>query len=512
MSEKEEIEHYKTNAYTGVTLDNSFQPTRMLKILPLIKQHYHKLYYTTQSGWNFTWTSFFGEVINGVVIAFLLGYLGFNIFDGKLVIIDDGQTPDYWMVSFAIYGALIYCTNTVLLFRAGQITWFFIAFIFCCSLIPYWVLNFLFDTVISMENSSQRVLINLFQTYHYFLFAAIIVVAVIFIEYSIKVYKMYWKPSLVEYFQFLISNKLYNDPARFEDRILEAFQSNHDPIKRSQHRQLYMTKELESELAQLSQDIDDKGGQVVQHRDSGVDLPVRASSAQDIKRSISNVTDIVKHDANTQENSHRLLMLDHPSHSEGHMINDRREPILSEANDIDDRISISQYHTMNAPQLREDNSVQPIPTNIVSPPTEGHSAIQTQNDLYFNLDNSGSLQSSHGDLLRGMTPNAGNRNNHVHNLSIKVPSPENGHPEQNHSNGLTNGQDLNDRLYKTQQVQMTTLNETKNSERFRFDVRDRQIDRPQVVDTNPSGPSREEPDSPYRHVSTPLPPKRGGFF
>lgn len=503
MNQKEEEEYYKTNAFTGQTVDNSFTPIRILKTLPLIKKHIHKLYYTTQQGYKFTWTTFFGEVVNGIVVAFLLGYLGFNIFDGKIPIHEDGYTPDYWMVSFAIYGALIYSTNVVLFIRADQITWFYIGVIFLLTLIPYWILNFLFDTLINMENSSQRVLINLFNTYQYFMFAATIVVACVIIEFSKKLYRMYWKPSLVEYFQFLISNNLCDDPARFEDQILEAFQSNHDPIKRSQHRQMYMTKQLESELAQLSQDMDEvkdsKGERVL---DARVDLLSRAQSAENIKRSVSNVTDAVKHDANTQENSHRIHMLDHPSLSDKHNSYEGRVPILSDANEDDDQLSISQHHPMSHYQNGNNLPAQSLVNRDISPVTEGHSVVQTHQDLHFNLDQSGSLGSSHGDLMRNMTPPAGNRNKNVNNLTIKVPSREIDKEDQNRHEISVSGQDYDYRLYTTQGM----------GEARSLPGKPIGVDKSQGANVKPNAPVQEEPDSPYEHITTPLPPKRGTFF
>lgn len=162
MSEEEESLYYETNTFTGESLDSSYLPTPTIKIFNEIKKHYHKLYYITQDGSAFGWSTFFGEVINGLVIAMLIGYIGYNVFAGDIIMHSDGYNPDYWMASFALYSALIYSTNVVLLIRANQITWLLtLAYVGAASLIPFFVLVFLYDTVLKVNNAGSRSYLNL---------------------------------------------------------------------------------------------------------------------------------------------------------------------------------------------------------------------------------------------------------------------------------------------------------------------------------------------------------------
>lgn len=77
--------------YTGETLDHSYLPSTTIKIFTEIKKHYHKLYYTTQGGQAFGWSSFFGEVVNGLAIAVLIGYIGFNVYSGSTIVHFNGH-------------------------------------------------------------------------------------------------------------------------------------------------------------------------------------------------------------------------------------------------------------------------------------------------------------------------------------------------------------------------------------------------------------------------------------
>lgn len=231
MSEEEEETYYQAHTFTGESLDQSYLPTSTIKIFSEIKKHYHKLYYLTQDGSAFGWSTFFGEVINGLVIAMLIGYIGYNVFGGDIIMHSDGYNPDYWMASFALYSSLIYCTNVVLLIRANQITWLLtLAYVGAASLMPFFVLVFLFDTVLEVQNAGSRSYLNLCQTWHYYFFCLSVIMACSFIEISKKMYRMFWKPYLNDYFKYLIHRGEQDNPENFKPEILEAFVKIHDPI------------------------------------------------------------------------------------------------------------------------------------------------------------------------------------------------------------------------------------------------------------------------------------------
>ena len=170
----------------------------------------------------------------------------------------DGYNPDYWMASFALYSSLIYCTNVVLLIRANQITWLLtLAYVGAASLMPFFVLVFLFDTVLEVQNAGSRSYLNLCQTWHYYFFCLSVIMACSFIEISKKMYRMFWKPYLNDYFKYLIHRGEQDNPENFKPEILEAFVKIHDPIQRTDLMRSKTQKKISHDLKLLSLELDD---------------------------------------------------------------------------------------------------------------------------------------------------------------------------------------------------------------------------------------------------------------
>lgn len=238
MNDEEEEEHYRSNEFTGLSLDQSYVPTTNLKTKYLIKKYFHHLYYTTQRGWTFNWKTFLGEVVNAVVISVVLCLFGYLIFAGDRAITIDGQTSDFWIASFSIYASLVYTTNVVILTRAGQITWLLIVYCTFISVIPFWLLSFIFDTYMDLPDARQRILENMAVSSQYYLFFILTMSVGFIIEVFKRFYKMFHKPTLSEYFLWLIKNKKEDQEQYFTQEIFDSFIKLHDPIKRKPSRKL----------------------------------------------------------------------------------------------------------------------------------------------------------------------------------------------------------------------------------------------------------------------------------
>lgn len=236
MSSKEEEEVYKTKEFTGVSADESFIPTPALTTRPLIKKYFHYLYHTTQKGWSFNWATFGSEVLNSIVLSFILCWFGYIVFSGENILVESGQTSDYWFASFSLYAVLIYTTNCVLLTRADQITWLLIFYCTFLSLVPFLVMWTLFDLVLVMEDSKQWIIANVKISASYYLFSIMMIFTAFFIEFSKKAYRMYWKPTLSDYFLWLIVKGKDNDESYFSEEIFDRFYKLHDPIKQIKRR------------------------------------------------------------------------------------------------------------------------------------------------------------------------------------------------------------------------------------------------------------------------------------
>ena len=258
MNDDEEEEHYRSNEFTGLSLDQSYVPTTNLKTKYLIKKHFHHLYYTTQRGWTFNWKTFLGEVLNALVISIVLCLFGYLIFAGDRAITIDGQTSDFWIASFSIYSSLVYTTNVVILTRAGQITWLLIVYCTFISVIPFWVLSYVFDTYMDLPDARQRILENMVISSQYYLFFILTMSVGFIIEVLKRFFKMYHKPTLSEYFLWLIKNKKEDQEEYFTQEKLDSFIKLHDPIKRKLSRKL--SRKESSEFTNLNGNGDKEEG------------------------------------------------------------------------------------------------------------------------------------------------------------------------------------------------------------------------------------------------------------
>lgn len=271
MNEDEEDEFYRSNEYTGISLDQSYVPTSNLKTKYLIKKYFHYLYYTTQKGWSFNWKTFFGEVVNAIIISVVLCLFGYLIFAGDRAITIDGQTSDFWIASFSIYASLVYTTNIVILTRAGQITWLLIVYCTFISIFPFLVLSFIFDTYMDLPDARQRILENMAISSQYYLFFILTMSVGFIIEVLKRFYKMFYKPTLSEYFLWLIKNKKEDQEQYFTPEIFEAFAKLHDPIKKKPGRKLSHKESSEFTILNPEKEDGGKDGHMVDSSDRNQD-------------------------------------------------------------------------------------------------------------------------------------------------------------------------------------------------------------------------------------------------
>lgn len=318
MSETEAEEHYGAdcNKFTGWTADDSYIPTSRLRVLPLIKKHFHVLYQTTQKGQYFGWHTFTQEVANSLINSLLLWGLGYTVYSGKVIVHIDGHTPDFWMASFAIYASLIYMTNISLLVRVDQITWTLMGYIFFLSLGPFFIMSFLFDLVFPGPNAQQRILFNIGDTYHYYLLFIILGVAVFMIEVCRKMYRVNWKPNIADYFRHLIKNGKANDPAYFTKDIFDQFKEADEPIQKKPSKK--KTQQPTVNATQIGTTIGEVvGPQANGGAQSNSGAPV-ANLRSDSEYSESSIQDNQKHSSNnsttlrngsiTNDNSNRSML------------------------------------------------------------------------------------------------------------------------------------------------------------------------------------------------------------
>jgi hypothetical protein len=232
LSEEEEAEYHKDDNYTGWTDEGSYIPTRRMKILPLIKKNFQYLYHTTQSGAPFGWNSFFWEAVNSLCMATILCLVGYNVYAGTVCMHRDGHTSDFWMASFGIYAALVFGTTAVVLVRTSQITWIYlIFFIFFFSLVPFFLLSYLFDTMlVTTPNLKEYVMVNLSETHVYYLYFILFTGLSILVEVGFLFIRYYYKPTLADYFRWLIKNNKADSEEYFDQAILQNFKRLQDPI------------------------------------------------------------------------------------------------------------------------------------------------------------------------------------------------------------------------------------------------------------------------------------------
>lgn len=232
MNSKEEEEHYNVNPYTGSSEDNSFIPTKCLKVHPLIKKNFHLLYYITQKGLPFGWHTFLWQVINSLFMSLVLCLIGYQVYSGTTILHMNGYPADFWMASFGIYTALVFATIVAVIVRTSQITWIFIlVFILGLSLGPFYILTYLYDTHLQTKSSLKEfVIFNLSDTYSFYLFFIFFMLVVFIIEIGTVYFRLLYKPTLADYFKWLLKNGKANEKEYFTPSIMENFISLHDPI------------------------------------------------------------------------------------------------------------------------------------------------------------------------------------------------------------------------------------------------------------------------------------------
>lgn len=318
MSESEANEHYGSDCsqFTGWTLDESYIPTSRLRILPLIKKHFHLLYQTTQKGQYFGWHTFSQEVMNSLTTALLLWGLGYTVYSGKVIVHVDGHTPDFWMASFAIYASLIYMTNISLLVRVDQITWTLMGYIFFLSLGPFFIMSFLFDLVFPGPNAQQRILFNIGVTYQYYLLFIILGVAVFMIEVCKKLYKVTWKPSIADYFRHLVKTGKADDPKYFTKEIFDTFKEADEPIQKKSTKKKTQANASTTNLVGTvigeaparAANANGSGNQGAALEKIQSDSDYSESSIQDIEKHSSNNSTTLRNGSMTNDSSNRSML------------------------------------------------------------------------------------------------------------------------------------------------------------------------------------------------------------
>ena len=182
MTEDEVRHHHKEKVFQSIDLNNSYLPISTLKVMSLTKANFQYLHHTTLQYWDINCKKLFVEIINAISLAVVKCTVVLRVCLGTSIENTDGYTYDYWMVSFTIYAILIYITNMAILVRSGQITWIVVFWIISFSVLPFLILYILFDTVISIEDGRQYILLNLAVTAHYDLACIAITFIVFYFE------------------------------------------------------------------------------------------------------------------------------------------------------------------------------------------------------------------------------------------------------------------------------------------------------------------------------------------
>lgn len=236
MNEKESQEFYRSQGFTGTSLDGSFVPSKTLRILENVKANFHYLYHTTQRGWDFCWKKLGIEAVNSIICAAAICTIAFGALSGVNTVHEAGYTYDFWMSSFTIYASAILMSNVVIVCRASQISWFLLFWVFAGSIIPFYVISFFYDTMMNLENGSQFIILNIGTTYHYYLVIGANMMVAFMIEMGRRCGQAFYRLRLADYFKLLINNGLDWDPARFNKELMREFADLHDPPTKKKRR------------------------------------------------------------------------------------------------------------------------------------------------------------------------------------------------------------------------------------------------------------------------------------
>ena len=232
MNENEEREYLADNAFVGQSLDGSFLPCPTLRIFDNIKKHFQWSYYISQKSLDFGWKKFGSEVLSSTFQAAALCTVTFGVCSGLNIQHINGYTYDFWMMSFTVYASLVFITNVTLLVRTEHISVFLLFWIIGFSILPYLILNYVFDTQLDVENGSQYLINKMSETSHYYLVLAANIMIAFLIETWRRLRQVFWKPRINDYFKYLLKEGKIGDDKYFSEEILKGFIQMQEPIKK----------------------------------------------------------------------------------------------------------------------------------------------------------------------------------------------------------------------------------------------------------------------------------------
>lgn len=232
MNENEEREYLAQNSFVGLSLDGSFLPCPTLRILDNIKKHFQWSYYISQKSLDFGWKKFGSEVLSSSFQAAALCTVTFGVCSGLNIQHVNGYTYDFWMMSFTVYASLIFISNVTLLVRTEHISVFLLFWIIGFSILPYLILNYVFDTQLDVENGSQYLINKMSETSHYYLVLSANIMIAFMIEMWRRLRQVFWKPRINDYFKTLLKEGKAGEDKYFTEDILKSFVQVQEPIKK----------------------------------------------------------------------------------------------------------------------------------------------------------------------------------------------------------------------------------------------------------------------------------------
>ncbi len=259
MNENEEREYLADNAFVGQSLDGSFLPCPTLRIFDNIKKHFQWSYYISQKSLDFGWKKFGSEVLSSTFQAAALCTVTFGVCSGLNIQHINGYTYDFWMMSFTVYASLVFITNVTLLVRTEHISVFLLFWIIGFSILPYLILNYVFDTQLDVENGSQYLINKMSETSHYYLVLAANVMAAFLIETWRRFRQVFWKPRINDYFKVLLKEGKAGEDKYFSEEILKNFVQMQEPIKKKASN--VRDKRNSLDLSHESDNPDNRGDQ-----------------------------------------------------------------------------------------------------------------------------------------------------------------------------------------------------------------------------------------------------------
>lgn len=111
---------------------------------PLIKEYYNRLYYTTKECKYFNYGIMILETFKAMIQGIIMGLITMG--SVEQMVFADGYVADVWTASYIIYISVVFSSNLSCVFRAFQITGLFIIALLFCSVFPYFLFAFVYDT------------------------------------------------------------------------------------------------------------------------------------------------------------------------------------------------------------------------------------------------------------------------------------------------------------------------------------------------------------------------------